>query len=441
MSMEFRIKKHGETHCYYNNKNDLKSLLTALYSAEHPYAALINLDGNKQLDLRDFIHDKQIGYITYDFNFDRNTITRYEKNNPFKISEISQMPLGAAYSLLRFHGEEVPNTVSDYEFSEYLDMVDIYGSDDPRAKEHGYVSISNEDFFKSFLDYLKNTGGYDHLQEAHVGGSYYLAFDQRGFDNLKSNLLMRLQKRQADVNQMEVEINEAFGIEKPFEMTITRQQDGENPVVTALTAEEMRRAYYIVHESFLTEDIQMRLDDLSHDEPRFEGMSGDIGFVNNVLARYLDHSESEISYNDNIYNAIEHEMSKRENDAELSQLIDKLDLNNHSYTFSLVTIDSEDYVTGDYVNCADDLDSLGILNQFDEKFSHDDIVYPEIRYYIIGQSENDSERLPDEFCEEIMAHLNTAIEYADQLEGRNIKVDFNEYGFDEETSEDECEMG
>lgn len=136
----------------------------------------------------------------------------------------------------------------------------------------------------------------------------------------------------------------------------------------------------------------------------------------------------------------EHEMSKRENDAELSQLIEKLVLNNHSYTFSLVTIDSEDYVTGDYVNDADDLDSLGILDRFDEDFSHDNIVNAEISYYIIGQSENDSERLPDEFCEEIMAHLNTAIEYADQLEGRNIKVDFNEYGFDEENSEDECEM-
>ena len=33
---------------------------------------------------------------------------------------------------------------------------------------------------------------------------------------------------------------------------------------------------------------------------------------------------------------------------ELTELIEKLGLKNHSYTFSVVTLDSENYVTGAY---------------------------------------------------------------------------------------------
>ena len=112
---------------------------------------------------------------------------------------------------------------------------------------------------------------------------------------------------------------------------------------------------------------------------------------------------------------------------ELTELIEKLGLKNHSYTFSVVTLDSENYVTGAYVESADELEELGILSQFDEDFSHGDTVHAEISYYIIGQSGVESERLPDEFCGDIMSHLNTAIEYADQLEERTVMVDFNDY--------------
>lgn len=112
---------------------------------------------------------------------------------------------------------------------------------------------------------------------------------------------------------------------------------------------------------------------------------------------------------------------------ELTELIEKLGLKNHSYTFSVVTLDSENYVTGAYVESADELEELGILSQFDEDFSHGDTVHAEISYYIIGQSGVESERLPDEFCGDIMSHLNTAIEYADQLEEQTIMVDFNDY--------------
>ena len=112
---------------------------------------------------------------------------------------------------------------------------------------------------------------------------------------------------------------------------------------------------------------------------------------------------------------------------ELTELIEKLGLKNHSYTFSVVTLDSENYVTGAYVESAVELEELDIVRQFDEDFCHLDSVRAEISYYIIGQSDADSERLPDEFCGDIMSHLNTAVEYADQLEERTFMVDFNDY--------------
>ncbi len=112
---------------------------------------------------------------------------------------------------------------------------------------------------------------------------------------------------------------------------------------------------------------------------------------------------------------------------ELTELIEKLGLKNHSYTFSVVTLDSENYVTGAYIESADELEELEILSQFDEDFSHDDTIRAEISYYVIGQSDADSERLPDEFCGDIMAHLSAALEYADQLEERTVMVDFNDY--------------
>ena len=112
---------------------------------------------------------------------------------------------------------------------------------------------------------------------------------------------------------------------------------------------------------------------------------------------------------------------------ELTELIEKLGLKNHSYTFSVVTLDSENYVTGAYIESADELEELEILSQFDDDFSHDYTVRAEISYYVIGQSDADSERLPDEFCGDIMAHLSAALEYADQLEERTVMVDFNDY--------------
>lgn len=315
MSIEFHIKQYDEERCYSNTTIDLKSFLTALYSSEHPYGELMKLDGNKRLEPADYAYDEQSGMETYDIDFDRDRITRYEKGKQFRLNGISQMPLGAAYSLLRFHGENMPMTVSDFEFAEHNDMLGLFGDGEPETKERGFVNFGNDKFSEAYLDYLKNSGGYAFIRSVDVNGAQYLAFTQRGFDNIKAFLLQRIQTKRAEVNRFEAEINKAFGINKPIGMSVSRQQ-GDNTVTVTLTADEMRNAYYIVHESFLTEDIQMMLNDLANDDERYEGLSDDIDFVNGVLSRYFDHSESDISYNDNIFNAIEHELSKRENTAE-----------------------------------------------------------------------------------------------------------------------------
>ena len=317
MSIEFRIKQYDEERCYSNSTIDLKSFLTSLYSSEHPYGELMNLDGNKRLEPADYAHDEQSGRETYDIDLDRDRITRHEKGKQFRLNEISQMPLGAAYSLLRFHDAGVPAAVSDCEYDEYNDMSGLFGNRDSEIKDRGFIIYSNDEYFEAYLNYLKNTRGYPFIRFVNVSGSQYIAFNQRGFDNVRAFLLQRLQTKRAEANRFEAEINKAFGINEPLGMSVSRQQ-GDNTVTVTLTADEMRRAYYIVHESFLTEDIQMKLNDLANEDARYEGLSDDIDFVIGVLSRYTDHSESEISYNDNIFNAIEHEVSKRENTEEQS---------------------------------------------------------------------------------------------------------------------------
>ena len=317
MSIEFRIKQNGEKHCYSNWTMNLKSFLTALYSNENPYEALMSLDRNNQLSDDNYTRDKRNGLITYDIDFDRDTITRHEKGRQFKLNEISKIPLGAAYSLMRFHGAGVPAAVSDCEYDEYNDMSGLFGNRDSEIKDRGFIIYSNDEYFEAYFNYLKNTGGYQFIRFVNVSGSQYIAFTQCGFDNIKSFLMQKLQTKRAEANRFEAEINKAFGINEPLGMSVSRQQE-DNTVTVTLTADEMRRAYYIVHESFLTEDIQMKLNDLANEDARYEGLSDDIVFVNGVLSRYIDHSESEISYNDNIFNAIEHEVSKRENTEEQS---------------------------------------------------------------------------------------------------------------------------
>ncbi len=147
MSIEFRINQYDEERCYSNGAIDLKSFLTALYSDEHPYGALLNLDGNKRIEPADYAYDEQSGKETYDIDFDRDTITRHEKGKQFKLNEMSKIPLGAAYSLLRFHGAGVPAAVSDCEYDEYNDMSGLFGNRDSEIKDRGFVIYSNDEYF------------------------------------------------------------------------------------------------------------------------------------------------------------------------------------------------------------------------------------------------------------------------------------------------------
>lgn len=147
MSIEFRIKQNGEKHCYSNWTMNLKSFLTALYSNENPYEALMSLDRNNQLSDDNYTRDKRKGLITYDIDFDRDTITRHEKGRQFKLNEMSKIPLGAAYSLMRFHGAGVPAAVSDCEYDEYNDMSGLFGNRDSEIKDRGFVIYSNDEYF------------------------------------------------------------------------------------------------------------------------------------------------------------------------------------------------------------------------------------------------------------------------------------------------------
>ena len=270
MSIEFRINQYDEERCYSNGAIDLKSFLTALYSDEHPYGALLNLDGNKRIEPADYAYDEQSGKETYDIDFDRDTITRHEKGKQFKLNEMSKIPLGAAYSLMRFHGAGVPAAVSDCEYDEYNDMSGLFGNRDSEIKERGFVIYSNDEYFEAYLNYLKNTGGYQFIRFANVSGSQYIAFSQRGFDNIKSFLMQKLQTKREEADRLEAEINEAFSAAEPTEIP-------------------------------------------------------------------------------------------KDEKSELSELIEKLGLQSHSYTFSVVSLDSEIYVTGAYVESADELSERGVL--------------------------------------------------------------------------------
>ena len=129
------------------------------------------------------------------------------------------------------------------------------------------------------------------------------------------------------------------------------------------------------------------------------------------------------------YETLSNPQSRKEYDQQYSRFINstKSCEKSHSYTFSVVSLDSEIYVTGAYVESADELDELGILGQFDRDFGHGDTVHAEISYYIIGQSGVESERLPDEFECDIVSHLDAAVQYADLLEERPLTIDFGDY--------------
>ena len=91
----------------------------------------------------------------------------------FKLNEMSKIPLGAAYSLMRFHGAGVPAAVSDCEYDEYNDMSGLFGNRDSEIKDRGFVIYSNDEYFEAYLNYLKNTRGYQDVYKRQLYGSTF----------------------------------------------------------------------------------------------------------------------------------------------------------------------------------------------------------------------------------------------------------------------------
>lgn len=319
MSIEFSIKKYDEERCYYNSGIDLKSLLAALYSSEHPYGALMQLDGNERIEIADYAHDEQSGKVTYSIDFDNDTIIRSEKDKQFRLNGISGMPLGAAYSLLRFHGE--PLTAEfDKAFSEVRIVADTFNV---------VSSVRIDDNTEIVMGYRENQ----------------------------------------------------FGIN----FATWQCSDGDN--------------YYWGHYDFPTAE------------------AATIDMYNRVVEALQNRQQISLNEKTGV---------RESNQAALAA---KLNLERNAYTFSLVTVDGEHYVTGAYIDSADDL--AEILEQYDEAFIHDNLVCAEVSYYLIGKNGAESVNLPEEYCGDIMSHLHSALEYADLLEEKSITVDYSELEADE----------
>lgn len=153
--------------------------------------------------------------------------------------------------------------------------------------------------------------------------------------------------------------------------------------------------------------------------------------VLNIMGTYYFKSEF-IGRDESLTYVFDENVVTREIYSELFELAQKLDLRNHAYTFSVVSMDSEKYITGAYINSVEKLDELGIIGQYDEEFSHGDKVNAIIDYYIIGNLGIESESLPDRYCDDIKSHLDAAELYADCLEGKTITVDYSDYQTDED---------
>lgn len=309
----FSIKQSNVTKCYSNEKLDYETLLDTLYHANTPYTALMQLDGNKPLMSADFFDTFQSEQsVCYDIDFDNDRITAKLPWSNQKMEEFSKAPFGAALSLLRI---EKPR-MTPFEIDEFLDMDELYGDNRlVSTKERGFLICSFEGRLANYVDYLRSTGNYPEIYAYKLQDKQYIAFDERGRDNIQSCLLQEVQNLKENGSEAKIEVLSEN--DNAFSMNISRTIDGRTQDI-ALTPDEMRRAYNIVKESFATKDIKLRLDEIALDDGRFVGLSDNTDFVNDVLARFIDHSETHISYDDNIRNAIDHEFEKRENYSEQS---------------------------------------------------------------------------------------------------------------------------
>lgn len=414
MSIEFRIKQYDEERCYSNSSADLKSFLTALYSAEHPYGALMSLDGNERLDPADYAHDEQSGKATYDIDFDRDTITRNEEGKQFRLNEISKIPLGAAYSLLRFHGAEVPVSVSDCEYDEYYDMSGLFGNRDSELKDRGFVICGNGEHSEAYLNYLKSTGGYKFIRTANVNGSQYLAFDQRGFDNIRTFLLQKLQTKREEVNRVEAEINKAFGI--------TTNERKVNDAFKVLSSIRINDDLEIVMGSRTTQ--------YGTDYATWECSGGD--------SYYWGHYDFQTEQAANL-NMCERAAEKfrgmtavQNKNNQISSEIDTL-RENSCVNFSVVNVNGDEYLSGNHIMDINIRDDPGFLELVED--SNEDIFRISVDYYCWGDKPVEASPATPEQLKAIYDNWDTEINNATLIGSNSFSVDINE---DEE--EDSCEI-
>ncbi len=403
MSIEFCIKQHGENHCYSNGTIDLKSFLTTLYSNENPYDALMSLDRNNQLSDDNYTRVKRNGLVTYDIDFDRDIITRHEKGNRFKLNEMSKIPLGAAYSLLRFQGKEYyPKTIS--EFNEYNDMLALFGNADPDIKERGFITISNSEYFEEQLNYLKSTRGYDYIRFAKVNGIHYLAFDQHGYDNILAYLLQRLSTMHEEADRFEAEMNNAFGI--------TTNERKVNDAFKVLSSIRINDNLEIVMGSRTTQ--------YGTDYATWECSGGDDYYWGHYDLRTEQAAKLDM---------YERAAGKfRGMTAEIDTLRE-----NSCVNFSVVSVNGDVYFSGNHIMDINIRDDPGFLELVED--SNEDIFRISVDYYCWGDKSCEASPATPEQLKAIYDNWDTEINKATLIGSNSFSVDINE---DEE--EDSCEF-
>lgn len=317
---------------------------------------------------------------------------------------MSKIPLGAAYSLMRFHGAGVPAAVSDCEYDEYNDMSGLFGNRDSEIKERGFVIYSNDEYFEAYLNYLKNTGGYQFIRFANVSGSQYIAFSQRGFDNIKSFLMQKLQTKREEVGRFEAEINNAFGI--------TTNERKVNDAFKVLSSIRINDNLEIVMGSRTTQ--------YGTDYATWECSGGDDYYWGHYDLRTEQAAKLDM---------YERAAGKfRGMTAEIDTLRE-----NSCVNFSVVSVNGDVYFSGNHIMDINIRDDPGFLELVED--SNEDIFRISVDYYCWGDKSCEASPATPEQLKAIYDNWDTEINKATLIGSNSFSVDINE---DEE--EDSCEF-
>lgn len=210
--MIFQVEYNNQTQYFSNSTVELLQLLTVYCKSDDPYTALIQLEGNEPLTPAEYVKAVEHKAESYHFFIGQDLVTFDTKPNEwYSVANASKIPLGAAYTLLRYHGDPPPEMVTDYEYDEYSDMTGLFGNRDPELKERGFLIFYNQEHFDRHLDYLKSTGNYQTIYPIRVGEAEYLAFDERGLYNIRDFLLIKIMSKRAEVNKLEADYRREFG--------------------------------------------------------------------------------------------------------------------------------------------------------------------------------------------------------------------------------------